>query len=347
MDLTLARPPRMQRRPCRFPLSLAIGARPASLAMALFETVPISGSSASRVATVRSETPLTERKLRSSAWVSGSHSISAAICPVDRFVLAGEQRDDLGQAGAIGGIAGAGQALLLDGEVAGDLAHSGVQTGHFLLILARRRGGDDPPGSGVASDDLGIDSVGLLQTAHCLGKVSDRQRIDHGAGQPGLPQTEEGGLLIAAAGLHHHQFGPRLAAKRRQRRHPFAGVGHPRERPRRTGKNVEPVLRNIHSTNDLHHGNLPCLYDWKPNDCSVVRDSNADPRLRPGRTDLRGNGRQRCNAGVGGHPPQRITASIMQTVTLSRYKGARGVQLDWPPPPRSARHLPHRGRICE
>src|SRR5260370_12231082 len=37
IERTLARPPRIDRLPCRLPLSSAIGARPASLAMALLE----------------------------------------------------------------------------------------------------------------------------------------------------------------------------------------------------------------------------------------------------------------------------------------------------------------------
>ena len=159
-----------------------------------------------------------------------------------------------------------------------------------------------------------------------------------GAGDLLRPQAQEGGLLIAATRFHHHQPRSRLMVKGRQRLDPVGGVGHPPERTGRTGKDIEPVLRNIHSTYRLHHGNLPCLYDWKPNDCSVVRDSNAGPRLRPGHRDQRGNGRQRCSAGVGGHPPRPMTNLIMQMVTLSRYKGPwRNVAA---PPPSPAATVP-------
>ncbi len=60
--------------------SRAIGARPASLLTALLERVPISGSSATRRATVRSATPLISRQARSSLCHSGSVAISLPIC---------------------------------------------------------------------------------------------------------------------------------------------------------------------------------------------------------------------------------------------------------------------------
>ena len=53
IERTPSRPPRRDRRPSCLPLSLAIGANPASLATALLERVPISGISAMRRATVR------------------------------------------------------------------------------------------------------------------------------------------------------------------------------------------------------------------------------------------------------------------------------------------------------
>ena len=79
MDLTPLRPPRTDRLPVLFPLSLASGARPASFATALPERVPISGISASTRATVRPATPFMERKLLSSWPHRGSLPIKATI----------------------------------------------------------------------------------------------------------------------------------------------------------------------------------------------------------------------------------------------------------------------------
>jgi hypothetical protein len=35
--------------------------------------------------------------------------------------------------------------------------------------------------------------------------------------------------------------------------------------------------RDIHSTNNSGHGNLPCKCDWESCDCSVVRDKGGGP----------------------------------------------------------------------
>ena len=76
-----ARPPRIERRPLRWPLSSARGARPTSLLTARLEKLPISGTSASRRATERSATPLIWRKARSRQAQRGSSSMSEAISP--------------------------------------------------------------------------------------------------------------------------------------------------------------------------------------------------------------------------------------------------------------------------
>ena len=61
MERGPVRPPRTRRRPLRLPLPLAIGARPTSLAMALLEKMPISGSSES-VACYRARGDAFERR---------------------------------------------------------------------------------------------------------------------------------------------------------------------------------------------------------------------------------------------------------------------------------------------
>lgn len=75
------RPPAadMARPAASLPLSSASGARPASLAMALAEMVPISGSSAINWLTVRAATPLMSRKAASRRAHSGSALITCAM----------------------------------------------------------------------------------------------------------------------------------------------------------------------------------------------------------------------------------------------------------------------------
>ena len=65
--------------------------------MALLDTIPISGSSAIRVATVRSATPLMERKVVSIAAQSGSTLIKLAISALKDllcFFEAGNEFED-------------------------------------------------------------------------------------------------------------------------------------------------------------------------------------------------------------------------------------------------------------
>src|SRR5215218_7740719 len=55
---------------------------------------------------------------------------------------------------------------------------------------------------------------------------------------------------------------------------------------------IKSGFRNVHSTNRLLHGNLPCPCDWNSSDCSVVRDMAKVPKLIRG-CSRRGNGRLR------------------------------------------------------
>ena len=55
---------------------------------------------------------------------------------------------------------------------------------------------------------------------------------------------------------------------------------------------IELGFRNVHSTNRLLHGNLPCPCDRNSSDCSVVRDMAKIPKLTHG-CSRRGNGRHR------------------------------------------------------
>ena len=45
---------------------------------------------------------------------------------------------------------------------------------------------------------------------------------------------------------------------------PVASLSKALERSRWRHMGVQPALRNIHSTDDLVHGNLPCACDWRP-----------------------------------------------------------------------------------
>src|ERR1700691_4833642 len=63
---------------------------------------------------------------------------------------------------------------------------------------------------------------------------------------------------------------------------PLRVVGKARSCPITANTGIQRLRRNIHSTNHLlgstigvwllGHGNLPCAFDWKSGDCSVVSD---------------------------------------------------------------------------
>ena len=98
-------------------------------------------------------------------------------------------------------------------------------------------------------------------------------RVDEAAGQAGLPEQEEGEPLVAAARLHHDEPGALGSAEGAERGDAGRVVAKPLRGPARLEMGGEPILGDIHSTDDGVHGNLPCACDWwRPSDCSVVRD---------------------------------------------------------------------------
>lgn len=183
----------------------------------------------------------------------------------ERAGLAPEQGDDLVDAGQNLGIAGqAGAALFLDGEIVGDLPEPCHQGFKALLTGSGQRRRPQILGFREAGDDAGIEPVGLLQHSHRLGIMAYAARIGHGAGHARFPQQQKRSAFVTAARLHRHQAGLVLAAERRQFSDPVGIVVETREDGPGLDAGIETGLRNIHSTNKLHHGNLPCSCDCDP-----------------------------------------------------------------------------------
>ena len=82
---------------------------------------------------------------------------------------------------------------------------------------------------------------------------------------------------------------------------------------------VQPVLRNIHSTDDLGHGNLPCAYDWNPTtvrSCVTVAKIPGSPTVVAG--GLTGDIAKRR----GRWPSASALSHFHRTeIALCRYKG--------------------------
>src|SRR5262249_54155274 len=85
---------------------------------------------------------------------------------------------------------------------------------------------------------------------------------------------------------------------------------------------IQGLGRDVYSTNNLCHDNLPCPCDWRSSDCTVVRDNgggpNAHPRLWP-------RGARAQLAPPGGRRPLATSQRrcYLSTPPTSRYKGAR------------------------
>ena len=171
--------------------------------------------------------------------------------------LAGEEGDGVPQAGERAGIAGGVEALLLHAEIGGDLAQPGGKSGELLLLRRGRSGGFSRLASAKAamtrhrSDRSSRDSP-------CLGEVPDRGVGDgtggpccHRARKAACSNPPEASITTSSAACSQHN----RPARRR------LGIVGEAPMARRLDPGIEPGFGNIHSTNGLHHGNLPCLCD--------------------------------------------------------------------------------------
>ena len=194
----------------------------------------------------------------------------------------------------------------------------------------------------------GIDAVGLLEDVHAFGEAAHRAWVGDGTGHALRPTT-----------------GRRAASRiRRSPPSPPARPGAVRQNAARAGDafcslldlhgcpvppdpGVQLLRGNIHSTNDLGHGNLPCAYDWEPSDCSVVRDTATVPKLTHG-CCLRGYGRRRRARGPVATDPRAALLSSRRSA-VSRYKGGRACEFPAlvPPSPRPSPRWGEGARISK
>lgn len=107
----------------------------------------------------------------------------------------------------------------------------------------------------------GINAIGLLQQTHPFRKLAYRSRVENRYPQLLRPQQCERQLLIAATGFHGYQFYLVLAAESSQLAYAFLAVGETTLSSFPSNAGLQRIRSNIHSTNDLGHGNLPCTCD--------------------------------------------------------------------------------------
>ena len=174
-------------------------ARPASLEMVLLDSVPISGISAIRRHTVRSATPLMERKAWSSSRHSGSASISVAMfcsrASIWAATTASSSANDASTAGSVIRRRWFSCAV----RISVSCRRRGDQGAQVLAGRghAQRRGLLD---LGIPGDHAGVDGIGLFQPAHALGKPAHGARVEDGHRQSLFAEAGEGQPPGAAGG---------------------------------------------------------------------------------------------------------------------------------------------------
>jgi hypothetical protein len=81
--------------------------------------------------------------------------------------------------------------------------------------------------------------------------------------------------------------------------------------------------RNVDSTDDVGHGNLPCACDGPSGDCTVVRDESDGPKAHP-RLQPEGKRASAAARGGGRPPAPSQPGETNPTRRFARYKGFRG-----------------------
>jgi hypothetical protein len=162
------------------------------------------------------------------------------------------------------------------------------------------------------------DKVGLHTRCVRLGEAAHTARIGQGAGNAFLPKEQEGHTFIAARRLHDGQFGTVPAAKGGKRRYSRRIVGEALKGRNRNHGRVEPSFRNIDSTYDLGHGNLPCSCDWSQ---ATVRSCVTTAKIPGSPTVVAGGATGDIATRWGQWPPVPGRHRFHPTMNpLSRYK---------------------------
>ncbi len=175
--------------------------------------------------------------------------------------LAGDEGQQFGEGGLHGAVRDQALLVQLRRTDFGELAEARDQRAQVLLVLRGQAHRRRLFHLRIPGDHAGIDAIGLFQPPHALGKLAHRARVEDGRRQTGFRQLRKGLLLVAAGGFHGHQFHLVLTTEDRQRGDAFRVVGERRRGALPADAGFQRIRRNIHSTNDPCHGNLPCMCD--------------------------------------------------------------------------------------
>jgi hypothetical protein len=158
---------------------------------------------------------------------------------------------------------GRDQPLLvqLRGSHLGELAQARDHRAQMALGLRGKRNGIRVLDFRIPGDHPGIDGIGLFQPPHAFRKLTNIARVEHGHGHFLIGQMHYRPLFIAASGFHSHHLHLVFTAKLNQRSYPRSVVGESACGTGLANTHIQKRRRNIHSTNNANHGNLPCMCD--------------------------------------------------------------------------------------
>ena len=159
-----------------------------------------------------------------------------------------------------------------------------------------------------AGDHGGVDALVLLDGVHRLGKSPHVAGIDEAAGLAGLPEQEEGEPLVAAVRLHHDEPGALGSAEGAERGDAGRAVAKPPRGPARLDTSVEPILRNVHSTDDLV--TVTCLARAIGGDQVTVRSYVTVASIPGPPTVVAGRGTGDIARSSGSESPSNLKASV-------------------------------------
>ena len=172
------------------------------LGTVLLDRIPISGISAMMRATVRSATPLMERK----AWLSWLHSGSAWMSAAMRCsrsrIWRRDQRQQIVERSLDDGLEDEPLLVQLRSADLGELTQTRDQGAQMLLGARRHTQRLRLLDLGIPGDHAGVDGIGLFQPPHALGELAYGTRVEDGHRQSLFRELREGLLLVAAGGFH-------------------------------------------------------------------------------------------------------------------------------------------------
>lgn len=126
---------------------------------------------------------------------------------------------------------------------------------------------------------------------------------------PQLRQKQEGRPFVAARCLHRHQLDTLRPAQIGQSANPCRIVAEALKETHGTHIGIQPILRNIHSTNHSVHGNLPCACGWNQ---ATIRSYVTIAAIPGSSTVVTGGGKRATppRLRLDGHPAEGTVTSF-------------------------------------